>query len=410
MKPFGASKSVVIVSFPHLIRHSLEDKNDHQTTAILSSGNSICQDTILHSQTIVRIFHKKNSPSLFPYLHQVPNYSFQNEPVRNLMNIKQTRLEVMHFLSQRMDGFIETFLKSIDTNWQPSDLLPDSNSEAFLAEVKELRLQCRELPYDYLAVLVGDIITEEALPTYETWLMDIEGIGQTKKEGWSKWIRMWTAEENRHGDLLNKYVYLSGRVNMRQMEISTQYLIADGMEIGAARDPYRNFVYTSFQEMATNISHRRTASLAKQFGNNQLSKICGVIASDEARHAKAYKSFIKQIFDIDASEMMLAFEDMMRKKIVMPAHFLRQQGEKIGTTFSHFSDAAQRLGVYTTIDYTDILESLIKEWNLTNIRSLNDAAERARDYLMALPGRFRKVAERSTIKATLDYEFNWITR
>lgn len=326
------------------------------------------------------------------------------------MNIKQTRLEVMHFLSQRMDGFIETFLKSIDTNWQPSDLLPDSNSEAFLAEVKELRLQCRELPYDYLAVLVGDIITEEALPTYETWLMDIEGIGQTKKEGWSKWIRMWTAEENRHGDLLNKYVYLSGRVNMRQMEISTQYLIADGMEIGAARDPYRNFVYTSFQEMATNISHRRTASLAKQFGNNQLSKICGVIASDEARHAKAYKSFIKQIFDIDASEMMLAFEDMMRKKIVMPAHFLRQQGEKIGTTFSHFSDAAQRLGVYTTIDYTDILESLIKEWNLTNIRSLNDAAERARDYLMALPGRFRKVAERSTIKATLDYEFNWITR
>jgi acyl-[acyl-carrier-protein] desaturase len=24
----------------------------------------------------------------------------------------------------------------------------------------------------------------------------------------------WTSEENRHGDLLNKYLYLSGRVNM----------------------------------------------------------------------------------------------------------------------------------------------------------------------------------------------------
>ena len=240
--------------------------------------------------------------------------------------------------------------------------------------------------------------------------MDIEGIGQTNKSGWSKWIRMWTAEENRHGDLLNKYVYLSGRVNMRQMEISTQYLIADGMEIGTARDPYRNFVYTSFQEMATNISHRRTASLSKQYGNNQLSKICGVIAADEARHAKAYRSFIQRIFEIDTSEMMLAFEDMMRKKIVMPAHFLRQQGEKIGTTFSHFSDAAQRLGVYTTIDYTDILESLIKEWDIGNMRSLTDAAERARDYLMGLPDRFRRVAERTTIKSPLEYEFNWITR
>jgi len=326
------------------------------------------------------------------------------------MNISQTRLEVMHFLGQSMDSFVDSFLKPIDTNWQPSDLLPDSANEDFLAEVKELRLQCRELPYDYLAVLIGDIITEEALPTYETWLMDIEGIGQTNKSGWSKWIRMWTAEENRHGDLLNKYVYLSGRVNMRQMEISTQYLIADGMEIGTARDPYRNFVYTSFQEMATNISHRRTASLSKQYGNNQLSKICGVIAADEARHAKAYRSFIQRIFEIDTSEMMLAFEDMMRKKIVMPAHFLRQQGEKIGTTFSHFSDAAQRLGVYTTIDYTDILESLIKEWDISNMRSLTDAAERARDYLMGLPDRFRRVAERTTIKSPLEYEFNWITR
>lgn len=326
------------------------------------------------------------------------------------MNISKTRLEVMHFLGQSMDSFIDSFLKPIDSNWQPSDLLPDSANENFLAEVKELRLQCRELPYDYLAVLIGDIITEEALPTYETWLMDIEGIGQTNQTGWSKWIRMWTAEENRHGDLLNKYVYLSGRVNMRQMEISTQYLIADGMEIGTARDPYRNFVYTSFQEMATNISHRRTASLSKQYGNNQLAKICGVIAADEARHAKAYRNFIQRIFEIDPSEMMLAFEDMMRKKIVMPAHFLRQQGEKIGTTFSHFSDAAQRLGVYTTLDYTDILENLIKEWNIGHMRSLTDAAERARDYLMALPDRFRRVAERTTIKSPLEYEFNWITR
>ena len=131
-------------------------------------------------------------------------------------------------------------------------------------------------------------------------------------------------------------MYLSGRVDMRQMEISTQYLLADGVDNGAARDPYRNFVYTSFQELATNISHRRTATLAKNYGNNQLSKICGLIAADELRHAKAYKSFISSIFEIDPSEMMIAFEDMMRKKIVMPAQFLRQQGEKIGTAFYTF--------------------------------------------------------------------------
>jgi len=325
------------------------------------------------------------------------------------MNTKQNKIEVMNFLGKEIDLVIKKYLKDIDTNWQPSDFLPDSSLENFSEEIKELQLQCKELPYDYMAVLVGDVITEEALPTYESWLMDLEGVSKEEPQGWAKWVRMWTAEENRHGDLLNKFLYLSGRINMRKMEISTQYLIADGFDIGTGRDPYKNFIYTSFQELATNISHRRTASLAKKHGSNQLSKICGVIASDEARHAKAYKSFVAKILQIDPNEMMLAFETMMRKKIVMPAHFLRQAGEQIGTTFSHFSDAAQRLGVYTSWDYTNILESLIVEWNIGNILNLNEQGEKARDYLMRLPERFRKVAERS-IKAPLEYEFNWINR
>ena len=322
-------------------------------------------------------------------------------------NIKQNKIEVMNFLGRDIESIVSEYLKDIDTNWQPSDFLPDSANEEFFAEFKELQLQCKELPYDYLAVLVGDVITEEALPTYESWLMDLEGVSKDEPQGWAKWVRMWTAEENRHGDLLNKFLYLSGRINMKQMEISTQYLIADGFDIGTGRDPYKNFVYTSFQELATNISHRRTASLAKKHGSQQLSKICGVIASDEARHAKAYKSFVAKIFGIDPNEMMLAFETMMRRKIVMPAHFLRQAGERIGTTYSHFSDAAQRLGVYTSLDYTNILESLIQEWNIGSILNLNEQGEKARDYLMKLPDRFRRVAERN-IKAPLEYEFNWI--
>ncbi len=313
----------------------------------------------------------------------------------------------MRFLEQKMDNIIDEFLKNIDTNWQPTDFLPDSHADDFLDEIKELRKQTADLPYDFLAVMVGDVITEEALPTYESWLMDMDGIDKSAPAGWTRWIRMWTAEENRHGDLLNKFLYLSGRINMRQMEISTQYLIADGMEIGTAKDPYRNFVYTSFQELATNISHRRTASLAKKHGSNQLSKICGVISADEARHAKAYKSFVTKIFEIDASEMMLAFEDMMRKQIVMPAHFLRQSGEKTGTAFSHFSDAAQRLGVYTSHDYTQILESLLKEWKIADICNLTGAAEKARNYLMRLPERYKRISERG-IKAPIEYQFNWI--
>jgi acyl-[acyl-carrier-protein] desaturase len=319
----------------------------------------------------------------------------------------RTRIEVMQVLEKSMSEFLSKYLKPIEENWQPSDYLPDSTSDHFMEEMREIQGQCKEMSHDLFAVLIGDTITEEALPTYESWLMGLEGLDQYNHSGWTKWVRAWTAEENRHGDVLNKYLYLSGRVNMREMEVTTQHLINDGFDIQTGGDPYRNFVYTSFQEMATNVSHRRVATQAKQSGNHLLAKMCGVIASDEARHARAYMEFIRRIFELDPSEMMLAFGDMMKKKIVMPAHFMRETGGSIGSLFGYFSDAAQRAKVYTTEDYIEILSMLIKEWDIANIKSLNESAEKTRDYLMKLPDRLIRIAERSIIPEK-QYEFKWL--
>jgi acyl-[acyl-carrier-protein] desaturase len=317
-----------------------------------------------------------------------------------------TRSEVMLHIGKDVDQYTSEFLKPIESNWQASELLPLTSDSTFIPDLKIIQEQAEGLSYDLLAVLVADTITEEALPTYETWLAGVNGIDQHTNNGWMKWLRGWTAEENRHGDVLNRYLYLCGRINMKEFEASTQFLIADGFNNGAGSDPYRNFVYTSFQEMATNISHRRVATIAKQEGSNILSKLCGLVAADEARHAKAYKTFVSKIFEIDSNEMMLAFEDMMRQKIAMPAQYLREMGDKINT-FSNFSDAAQRIGVYTSMDYVDILKSLIEEWEIEGIRGLNEQGEKARDYLMRLPDRLTRLSERMRIPDT-EFKFNWI--
>ncbi len=318
----------------------------------------------------------------------------------------RSRLEVLKHLEKDIQNAVAVYLKPIDDIWQPSDLLPDAGNENFFEEVTALQQSAKGLSNDLLAVLVGDTITEEALPTYESWLLSLNDITEDREGGWNQWVRAWTAEENRHGDVLNKYLYLSGRVNMQQVEISTQYLLADGFDIGTSRDPYRNFIYTSFQELATNLSHRRVAQFAKEYGDSLLAKLCGNVASDEARHANAYKSFVIKVFEIDPSQMMLAFEDMMRKKIVMPAHFLREMGLPKGQTFSHFSDAAQRIGVYTATDYVNILRSLITEWKIAGMRSLTDAGEKAREYIMALPERLQRIATRNNTET--GYSFSWI--
>jgi len=318
-----------------------------------------------------------------------------------------SRLEVMRHVEHFVEEKLPKFLRPIDKNWQPADMLPDSRDLSFFDEVRNLQERARELAYAFWAVLIGDTITEEALPTYESWLIGMDGVNHLESNGWTKWIRGWTAEENRHGDLLNKFLYLSGRVDMKQMEISTQYLLNDGFDIGTGADPYRNFVYTSFQEMATFISHKRVGAIAKKQDNPDLAKICATIAADEGRHAHAYKEFVRKIMEVDPSEMMLAFADMMKKKIVMPAHYLREAGVDLGSTFTHFSDAAQRLGVYTGYDYVDILESLLTDWNIDKVPDLNEAGEQARDYLMKLPDRLRRVTGRLKIPEH-QYEFSWI--
>ena len=323
------------------------------------------------------------------------------------MSLHNIRLEVMQLLERKIDSFMEEFLIPVEKIWQPTDLLPDSNNENFLEEVKELREISKDLPYDFWVTLVGDTITEEALPTYESWLMSVEGVDNVERNGWSKWVRHWTGEENRHGDVLNKYLYLSGRVNMKEIEQTTQHLINDGFDIGTGRDPYKNFVYTSFQELATFVSHNRVALIAKKYGEKKLFKMCNLIAGDEMRHHLAYSEFVNQIFKVDPSEMMLAFQYMMKQKITMPAVFLRESGDKIGSAFEAFSDSAQRIGVYTASDYVDILQKLNEKWDIGNINGLTAEAEKARDYLMKLPERMRKISERLIIpeEGTI---FKWV--
>ena len=196
---------------------------------------------------------------------------------------------------------------------------------------------------------------------------------------------------------------------MREVEISTQHLIADGFDIGTATDPYKNFIYTSFQELATYVSHNNVAKVARKKGHKALAKMSKIIAGDEMRHHLAYSHFIEEIFKVDPSEMMLAYYYMMKNQIIMPAMNLRESFGKKTSLFDQFSIVAQRAGVYTGFDYVDIMRKLNMLWSIDKITGLNSEAEKARDYLMRLPDRMYRLAERSVIPDT-KYQFKWMTK
>src|SRR5688572_17897257 len=117
------------------------------------------------------------------------------------------QLQAEHLeLLRTMQPFVQenlSLLGQIDKIWQPTDFLPNLTAEDWREQMEAFRAPAQELSDEVLVVLVGDMVTEEALPSYAIQLNNIA----QDEEGdsplpWAQWLRGWVAEENRHGDLL----------------------------------------------------------------------------------------------------------------------------------------------------------------------------------------------------------------
>jgi acyl-[acyl-carrier-protein] desaturase len=153
-----------------------------------------------------------------------------------------------------------SLLTPVDQAWQPTDYLPDLTAPDWGEQLTQFRESSQCLSNDLLVVLVGNMVTEEALPNYtvslEQVVHDPTGTSDTP---WAIWLRGWTAEENRHGDLLNAYLRLTGRVDMRSVERTIHHLIRNGFNWGRRDHEFAGLIYAAFQERATRVSHGKVA-------------------------------------------------------------------------------------------------------------------------------------------------------
>ncbi|GJN37003.1 hypothetical protein PR202_gb25916 [Eleusine coracana subsp. coracana] len=298
-----------------------------------------------------------------------------------------------------LNGWVaEHMLTPVESAWQPHDYLPRSSSSSssssgddagFTEGVAALRAGAACLPDEVLVCLVGNMVTEEALPTYQSMGNRTEGSGDETGSSslpWARWVRGWTAEENRHGDLLNRYLYLTGRVDMRQVEVTIHHLLRNGMDMLVPRSPYHSLIYGAFQERATFISHGHTARLATKHGDAALARICGVVAADERRHEAAYTAVCTRLFELDPDGMARALAHVMR---------------------------AKSAGVYTATDYADLVDHFVRRWRLPDLaHGLSDEGRQAQEYVCGLAPKIRRMEELAHRRAARAepsaVSFSWI--
>lgn len=311
---------------------------------------------------------------------------------------------------ESLRGFVadNMLLQKVEDSWQPTDYLPDLTAEDWTEQVRHFRGPARGISDEVLVVLVADMITEEALPSYAVALnvlaRDQEGCSS---DPWATWSRGWTSEENRHGDLLNAYLRLTGRVDMRSIEQTIHHLVSSGFEPRAYPDLYGGLVYTAFQERATKISHANVGKLVAAQGEENLTRICQKIAADEARHEAFYTRVMGKVFEVDPEGALATCRSMFRRVIAMPGRKMFDGQDP--DLFEHFSAVAQRLGVYTVRDYSSILTHLIKTWGIESL-SVTGKAARAQEYICSLPDQYSKLAEQvaAQLQGGEKIRFSWI--
>ncbi|WP_422923914.1 acyl-ACP desaturase [Singulisphaera sp. PoT] len=298
-------------------------------------------------------------------------------------------------------------LTPVEQAWQPTDYLPDLAGEDWIEQLRAFRESATRLPEELLVVLVGNMVTEEALPNYAITLEHIVNDPFETETPWAKWLRGWTAEENRHGDLLNAYLRLTGRVDMRAVETTVHHLIKNGFTTGCDGNNYGGLLYAAFQERATRMTHGKLGKLAQEHGEENLARICRKIAADETRHEVFYTKVIAELFERDPDEMILTYRTMLKRLISMPGS--RMSDGRDHNLFDHYAAITQRTGVYTTFDYASIIGHLNAAWGLEG-RSFSGKAAKAQDYVCRQPERYEslaaEIAER--MPEVAPEQFSWL--
>jgi len=280
--------------------------------------------------------------------------------------------------------------------WWASDYFDWMEQERASDEVRskkleELREEVRGLRDEDLVVLVGNTVTEEALANYSKRFPYIfPDPTHISQNPWNIWERGWTAEEFQHLMVLNHYSLLGGRVNLKETLRSSASLLSNGMKQDTGI--FMGMAYPAFQEPATSTSHRNMAGIAEQRGAQTLHEICTKISGDETRHAVFYREVVGEIFEKAPERMMIVWGKLMKDKVVMPAlNMTDSVYTEPPSLFEHFAGVADRIGVYTTQDYANLVKKFNKTFGIESA-SVSGEAAKAQNYLC---NKLPKVLERA---------------
>jgi acyl-[acyl-carrier-protein] desaturase len=296
------------------------------------------------------------------------------DPAREL----HSKIEVLEDLEDTVRELMEIHERKREL-WFPVDLVGPAPDECPDTHLAALRARAEGIPDPARAALALNLLTEEGLPHFHRLLAVYLG----DDSFWRSWNNLWTAEEDRHGQVLHDYTRDTRLLQQRKLEeMQFEYLRA-GFHPEWDRDPYRVFAYTTVQERATQFSHSETGKIVAEY-EPQLASILSQVAKEEARHYTFYRTVFGEILKRDPDQALHS------------ASFILPAIDMPGVTmpgFRELADVIRRAGIYGPRDYLRIVQEQIRYWKIESLEGLNGLGRKAQEKIMGIPARLKRIAE-----------------
>ncbi len=267
---------------------------------------------------------------------------------------------------------------STTREWFPHTLVPWDRAAEFEADYEWSPAEAN-LPPAVRSALFVNVLTEDNLPYY---FRDIERMFG-RDGAWGEWVRRWTAEEGRHGFVINSYLLATRSVDPVELERARMVQV----QTGAVPEPpnaAEGLAYVALQELATRISHFNTGSRIDDPAGRAVMRR---VAADENLHFLFYRDAMSAVFEMDPSAAVIATEKQVTG-FAMPG---------VGIPgFTEHAKAIADAGIYDlAIHHDQILQPVVmREWKVADLEGLSGEAEQARERLIRYIGRVGKVGRR----------------
>jgi acyl-[acyl-carrier-protein] desaturase len=276
-------------------------------------------------------------------------------------------------------------------NWYPHEYVPWSEGRTFAGPLNGDAWEAQDSKLTSVAQdsLVLNLMTEDNLPSYHTEI----AIAMGQDGAWGTWINRWTAEEARHSIVLRDYLMATRGVDPVELEDLRMAHMQVGYQTPYENDMLHTVAYVSFQELATRVSHRNTGRISN---DDVCEGMLARVALDENLHMLFYRNLLAEAIRLEPSAAMRAITDVVTN-FQMPGAGMPGWGRK--------SVQIALAGIYDLpLHLTDVLNPVLRAWDIYNVEGLDDDGKAAQVELKAFMDNMAVEVERFTEKREHHFE------